>query len=110
MHTDFVADHEEITADTSQGDVITVTMHDGGILKLRKTANNYDPRDRAQAIETLLLGDKSGEIRTGLLYVNDDMPDMHAANHLPKTPLNALPYEALSPGKAALAKLQGRWR
>lgn len=110
VHTDFVAEAEEITADTSEGGTITVTMHDGGILKLRKTAKNYDPRDRAQAVETLLLGDRSGEIRTGLLYVNEDMPDMHAANHLPKTPLNALPYEALTPGRAALARLQGRWK
>jgi 2-oxoglutarate ferredoxin oxidoreductase subunit beta len=110
IHTDFVAHHEEITADTSDGGAITVTMHDGGILKLRKTDDNYDPRDRAQAIETLLLGDRSGEIRTGLLYVNEDMADMHAANHLPKTPLNAVPYEALTPGRAALAKIQGRWR
>ena len=110
VHTDFVAEAEEITADTSQGGAITVTMHDGGILKLRKTDDDYDPRDRAQAIETLLLGDRSGEIRTGLLYVNEDMADMHAANHLPKTPLNALPYEALTPGRAALAKLQGRWK
>ena len=38
------------------------------------------------------------------------MPDMHAANHLPKTPLNQLPYEALNPGKAALASLQKRYR
>lgn len=110
IHTDFVAEAEEITADTSAGGAITVTMHDGGILKLRKTDDNYDPRDRAQAIETLLLGGDSGEIRTGLLYVNEDRADMHAANHLPKTPLNALPYEALTPGKAALAKLQGRWK
>ncbi|WP_417484688.1 2-oxoacid:ferredoxin oxidoreductase subunit beta [Maricaulis salignorans] len=110
VHTDFVAEAEEITADTSEGGAITVTMHDGGILKLRKTDDDYDPRDRAQAIETLLLGDRSGEIRTGLLYVNEDMADMHAANHLPKTPLNALPYEALTPGRAALAKLQGRWK
>jgi 2-oxoglutarate ferredoxin oxidoreductase subunit beta len=110
IHTDFVAEAEEITGDYTEGGTMTVTMHDGGILKLRKTADNYDPRDRAQAIETLLLGDKGGEIRTGLLYVNEDMADMHAANHLPKTPLNAVPYEALTPGKAALAKLQGRWR
>jgi 2-oxoglutarate/2-oxoacid ferredoxin oxidoreductase subunit beta len=110
IHTDFVAQADEVTGNYDADGAMTVTMHDGGTLKLRKTAEDYDPRDRAQAIETLLLGDSSGEIRTGLLYVNEDMPDMHAANHLPKTPLNALPYEALNPGKAALAKLQGRWR
>jgi len=110
IHTDFVAHAEEITGDYNEDGSMTVAMHDGGTLKLRKTADDYDPRDRAQAIETLLLGSDSGEIRTGLLYVNEDRPDMHAANHLPDTPLNALPYEALNPGKAALAKLQGRWK
>ena len=87
-----------------------VTLHDGGELRLRKTDSDYDPRDKAQAIETLMMNDGGGEIRTGLLYLNEDMPDMHAANHLPKTPLNQLPYEALNPGKAALASLQKRYR
>jgi 2-oxoglutarate ferredoxin oxidoreductase subunit beta len=110
IHTDFVAEAEEITGEYADDGAMRVTMHDGGTIVLRKTGENYDPRDRAQAIETLMLGGESGEIRTGLLYLNENLSDMHASNKLPKTPLNQLPYEALNPGKAALAKLQGRYR
>ena len=85
-------------------------MHDGGELRLRKTESDYDPRDRLQAIDTLMMGKGDGEIRTGLLYLNEDMPDMHAANNLPAMPLNALPFDALNPGAAALASLQKRYR
>ena len=87
-----------------------VTMADGGQLFLRKTADNYDPRDKAQAVETLLMNKTEGEIRTGLLYHNADMPDMQAANKLPSIPLNQVGYDKLNPGKAALAKLQSRYR
>tara|TARA_R110000868_G_scaffold2384_6_gene17722 strand:+ start:32947 stop:33999 length:1053 start_codon:yes stop_codon:yes gene_type:complete len=110
IHTDFVAEAEEITGEYADDGAMRVTMHDGGTVVLRKTAKDYDPRDRGQAIETLMLGGESGEIRTGLLYLNENLSDMHASNKLPKTPLNQLPYEALNPGKAALAKLQGRYR
>ena len=57
-----------------------------------------------------MMTDSEGTIRTGLLYLNEDMPDMHAANHLPRTPLNALPFNQLNPGAKALAGLQKRYR
>jgi 2-oxoglutarate ferredoxin oxidoreductase subunit beta len=110
VHTDFVAHADEITGEYAEDGEMRVTLHDGGELRLRKTDDNYDPRDRAQAIETLMTGESNGEIRTGLLYLNEDLPDMHAANKLPETPLNALPFDALCPGTGALASLQKRYR
>ncbi|MDF1770144.1 2-oxoacid:ferredoxin oxidoreductase subunit beta [Maricaulis sp.] len=110
VHTDFVAHADEVTGAYDQDGAMRVTMQDGGELFLRKTESDYDPRDRAQAIETLLMNKTEGEIRTGLLYLNSDLPDMQAANKLPKIPLNQVPYESLTPGKAALAKLQARYR
>ena len=110
IHTDFVAHADEITGEYADDGAMRVTMHDGGELRLRKTESDYDPRDRLQAIDTLMMGKGDGEIRTGLLYLNEDMPDMHAANNLPAMPLNALPFDALNPGAAALASLQKRYR
>jgi 2-oxoglutarate/2-oxoacid ferredoxin oxidoreductase subunit beta len=110
VHTDFVAHAEELTGSYAGDDEMRVQLHHGGELRMRRTASDYDPRDKAQAIETLMMTDSEGTIRTGLLYLNEDMPDMHAANHLPKTPLNALPFNQLSPGSKALAGLQKRYR
>ena len=110
VHTDFVAQADEITGSADADGLLSVTLHDGGVLRLRQTESDYDPRDRAQAVETLMTPSDNGEIRTGLLYLNEDMGDMHAANSLPSTPLNALPQDVLCPGSDALAKLQARYR
>jgi len=109
IHTDFVAEADAITGKHADDGTLSVTLHDGGVLNFRKTDADYDPRDRAQAIETLLKPGEGGEIRTGLLYLNEDNPDMHAANSLPRMPLNALPHEALCPGRDALSKLLKRY-
>jgi 2-oxoglutarate ferredoxin oxidoreductase subunit beta len=110
IHADFVAHADEITGDYSKDGVMDVTMHDGGLLRLRRTDSDYDPRDRGQAINTLMNPSADGEVRTGLLYHDETMIEMHDANALPSTPLNQLPFDKLSPGKAALASLQKRYR
>jgi 2-oxoglutarate ferredoxin oxidoreductase subunit beta len=110
IHADFVAHADEITGDYSKDGVMDVTLHDGGMLRLRKTGDDYDPRDRGQAIETLMNPSDEAAIRTGLLYLNEDMAEMHDANALPDTPLNKLPFDTLNPGRAALASLQKRYR
>ena len=51
-----------------------------------------------------------GEIATGLLYVNEDAPDVHELNHTPATGLNKIPLATLCPGSAALAALQAEFR
>lgn len=111
IHTDFVAEAEEITGEYREDGVMQVEMHDGTHLRLRKVNGDYDPRSRGQAIETLMqAGEDSHEVKTGLLYLCEDQPDMHTANSLPKTPLNAVPFDELNPGSAALKKLQARYR
>jgi len=110
VHTDFVAEADEITGAPDDDGLLSVTLHDGGVLRLRQTESDYDPRDRAQAVETLMTPSETGEIRTGLLYLNEDMGDMHAANSLPARPLNTIPQDMLCPGSDALAKLQARYR
>ncbi|WP_300556412.1 2-oxoacid:ferredoxin oxidoreductase subunit beta [Maricaulis sp.] len=102
VHTDFVADADEITGEYEADGGMSVTLHDGGILNLRKTASDYDPRDKAQAIDTLMQPRENGEIRTGLLYVDENMADMHEANALPDQPLNKVAYKDLCPGSDAL--------
>jgi 2-oxoglutarate ferredoxin oxidoreductase subunit beta len=47
---------------------------------------------------------------TGLLYVDESVPDLHELSKTPATALSKVPYEQLCPGSAALDKLQNGFR
>ena len=51
-----------------------------------------------------------GEIVTGLLYINESVPDLHETSRTPETPLVDIPFEKLSPGVAELEALQEEYR
>jgi 2-oxoglutarate ferredoxin oxidoreductase subunit beta len=110
VHTDFVAEADALVAGPAKDGVTDVELHDGTHLRLRRTDDAYDPRDRAQAVETLMSSANEEEIRTGLLYLCEGQGDMHAANSLPAAPLNGLPFDQLCPGSEALTALQKRYR
>ncbi|MBR9825201.1 MAG: 2-oxoacid:ferredoxin oxidoreductase subunit beta [Alphaproteobacteria bacterium] len=109
IHTDFVAEADAIIGEHDEDGALEVTLHDGGQLKFKQTDAGYDPRDKAQAVETLMTPSSNGEIRTGLLYLNEDSPDMHGSNQLPARPLNQFAHEELCPGSAGLEKLLRRY-
>jgi 2-oxoglutarate ferredoxin oxidoreductase subunit beta len=110
VRADFVPPASEITTDYEAGTVRTVTMHDGGIVRLRKVAEDYEPTDRDRAYAFIREHQAAGEIVTGLLYISPDSRDMHEQNDTVATPLTTLPYEQLCPGSAELEKLQQRFR
>ena len=51
-----------------------------------------------------------GEVVTGLLYVDNDARDLHEHLNTIEAPLNTLTAQHLSPGKAALDKINQRLR
>jgi len=111
VETDFVPHAREIAVDYAPGESIPVTLHDGSQVILRKLDSAYDPQDRTAAynyIETKL---KQNEYVTGLVHIDEaDMKEFHAVNHTAAAPLNSIPFEELSPGRAALDKLMDRYR
>ena len=107
---DFMPTHLEITADYAPGSLQEVAQHDGSVLRLRKVHDDYNPGDRIAAINYLLQRDAAGEIVTGLLYVQPDATDLHAALNTVDTPLNALREAELVPGAAALEKFNASLR
>jgi 2-oxoglutarate ferredoxin oxidoreductase subunit beta len=107
---DVITGREEIVTDYEPGAVEIVRMHDGGLLKLRKLANDYDVTDRVAALNFLQHHHSHGEIVTGLLYVDPDAQDLHAQHNTADTPLNALRDAELCPGAAALAGLNASLR
>src|SRR5438874_2478805 len=81
---------EEIHVEYEPGTVREVELHDGSHLVLKKVAEDYDPTDRMAAIRMVEESRHAGQLVTGLLYVDSDMEDFAATEHLPKTPLRDL--------------------
>jgi 2-oxoglutarate ferredoxin oxidoreductase subunit beta len=107
---DFVPPEEEIVAGIPKEGRSTVRMHDGSAVRFSSVPDDYDPTDRASVIRHLQQKHSDGEVVTGLLYVNETVPDLHTLNSTSRRPLVQLPYSELCPGSAELATLQERFR
>lgn len=107
---DFVPLRHEIKAPETESALTTVTMHDGSLVRFRKTHEDYDPTNREQAYAHVRACQMRHEVATGLLYVNEGGSDMHAVAKTVPTPLVDLPFSALCPGNDALQKLMEKYR
>ncbi len=107
---DFISSRDEITTAYKPGEVVEVEQHDGMVLRLRKLHEGYDPTNRVAAMNFVQERQAVGEVVTGLLYVEPDATDLHAALNTSATPLNALGKAQLCPGGPALAKLNASLR
>ena len=87
-----------------------MTLHDGSHVRLHKVAQDYDPRDRARAMDFLRGKQSEGQYVTGLLYVDPGSKDFHEINGTANVSLSRIPYEQLSPGNKALDKILSRYR
>ena len=74
---DFIEGREEITTQYDPGTLTTVQQHDGSILRLRKLGEEYDPSDKIAAMKRVQESLASGEVVTGLLYVDPTPKDLH---------------------------------
>jgi 2-oxoglutarate ferredoxin oxidoreductase subunit beta len=111
MEADFVPHAEPIAVDYALGESIPVELHDGSRVVLRKLGASYDPTDAAAAYNFIEGKLKQNEYVTGLIHINEaGSTEFHAGNNTSAVPLNRIPYEKLSPGRAALEKLMGRYR
>jgi 2-oxoglutarate ferredoxin oxidoreductase subunit beta len=110
VHADFVPPAGEISVDYAAGEALPVTMHDGSRIVLRKVDADYDPTDRGAALARIRERLLDHEYLTGLLHIGTSQPEFHEINATPEEPLNAIPYERLNPGAAALARMMARYR
>jgi 2-oxoglutarate ferredoxin oxidoreductase subunit beta len=110
IRADYVPPRKEISVASEEGNTVTVELHDGSRIVLRKTGEDYDPTDRAGAFSYIQEHQERGEIVTGLLYIDEEQGDMHAVAHTIEEPLVSLPYAELCPGAEALEELQKRFR
>ena len=112
---DFVPLRREITSDSDthangNDKAVSVTMHDGSIVRFRKVAEDYDPTNRDMAYAHVRALQQKGEVATGILYLGSNESDMHAVNKTVERPLVDIPYEELCPGSAALGELMEEFR
>ncbi|MFC3070162.1 2-oxoacid:ferredoxin oxidoreductase subunit beta [Phenylobacterium soli] len=120
---DYVREHNEavnrldvmtprapINVDYQPGQTVQVAQHDGSVLSLHKLDELYDASNRAAALGFLQAKQAQGEVVTGLLYIDPDAEDLHAALDTVDRPLNELTTADLVPGSAALAKINAALR
>jgi len=108
--TDYVPVKEEITTECPEGTCQDICLHDGSILRLHNAGEDYDPRDRRKAIDTMEDHRERGEILTGLLYLDPTAEDLHAKLTTNALPLNTLSESLLCPGSEALELINTSFR
>jgi 2-oxoglutarate ferredoxin oxidoreductase subunit beta len=110
VNADYIPPAEEIRAEYDEGNTMPIKMHDGSVVLLRKADSHYVPTLRSAAMRYLEAHSSRGEVVTGLLFINEDMPLVHDIAGTTDRPLTEVEYASLSPGSKALARLQERMR
>ncbi len=106
---DFVAHRDEVVVSYPEGESVDVALHDGSVLRLRKLGQQHDPLDRLAALTVLDRGRQSGEVVTGLIYVNPEAVDFCSREHLPAAPLRDMKEAELRPDRQRFAELIASW-
>ena len=99
----FVPPAEEITVDYEPGAYQDIELHDGSHIRLKKLEEDYDPRDRLEAICRIEKARANHEFITGLVYLNEDEESFAETMKLVSEPLATLPEEVVRPSRDALA-------
>jgi 2-oxoglutarate ferredoxin oxidoreductase subunit beta len=107
---DFIDLAPEAQAAPAPGEVLELPQADGSTMRLRKLHEGYDATDRRAAMNLVQQLAAEGEIATGLLYVDPQAADLHAALNTVHKPLNTLGAAELCPGAEALARINAGLR
>ena len=107
---DFVPFFQDIEIEIEPGTARQVAMHDGSTVTLRKLAQDYDPTSRSAALGVLEENLRSGEVSTGLLYLDTQRADFLQLLNMHDTPLAQLPESKLRPSESALAEIMEELR
>ena len=92
------------------GEVLELPQADGTRMRLRKLHADYDPTDRVGALTHVQALQAQGEVPTGLLFIDPDARDLHAALGTVPKALNQLEADSLCPGSEALGRINASLR
>ncbi len=101
----FIPAFEDISVEYDPGTTVSVTMHDGSQLRLRKLEEGYDPSDRAKAVSRLMESARGGEVLTGVLFVDPKAPSFVDVLGVVDAPLATLPQDVTRPPEAVLDEI-----
>ena len=107
---DFITGRAQIEVEYPEGAAQPVKLHDGSTITLHKLSESYDYSDRADAITTIERHKAAGEIATGLLFLDEDIEDVHQTLNTAAKPLNELGEKELCPGSKALEAINAALR
>lgn len=102
---DFVPNEEEIILEDKGLLDAFVKLHDGSKLHLSKLAPNWDPHNRNSAVQKINHAKATGQVLTGLLYIDAESKDLHQINNTVDKPLNRLTIDDLCPGVDVLDQI-----
>jgi 2-oxoglutarate ferredoxin oxidoreductase subunit beta len=80
-------------------------LHDGSRIVLHKLGKDYDPTNKAQAVQAIHAAIAEGKFLTGLIYYNPNRKDFADELNLCDTPLAELTQEDLQPPVEALEEI-----
>ncbi len=107
---DFVPHFEDIEVDIDPGATRDVILHDGSRLRLKKLAEDYDPSNASEALRVLHEAGRTGEVVTGLLYLDTTRPDFLQLLNLSDEPLAQMREDRLRPPEPALLEIMEELR
>jgi 2-oxoglutarate ferredoxin oxidoreductase subunit beta len=107
---DFVPFFEDIEIEMDPGTTRDVTLHDGSHIRLKKLADDYNPSNKMEALRVLDEAARTGEVVTGLLYLDTKREDFLQLLNLADDPLATLPESKVRPPESALHEIMEELR
>jgi 2-oxoglutarate ferredoxin oxidoreductase subunit beta len=107
---DFVPGFQDIEVEIGEGESRVVELFDGSRLLLHKLEQDYDPTDRAHALEVLHEATSRHEVLTGILYVDTHQQTLTQMLDLVDEPLASLPESRVRPSREVLDQINEEFR
>jgi 2-oxoglutarate ferredoxin oxidoreductase subunit beta len=106
----FVPHYEEVKVDYEAGTTTIVELQDHSKITLKKLGHDYDPTNRAQAVDLLHKANVEQLFLTGLVYYDPKHVPMVEQMNLVEAPLATLPESKIRPSSAALAEIMEQFK
>jgi 2-oxoglutarate/2-oxoacid ferredoxin oxidoreductase subunit beta len=103
-------DKAEQEVDVPAGETMDVDMPNGGKIRIKKLARDFDPRNKSAALTLLRECTEKQEFLTGLFYVAPETKTLLDLMDLGEAPLATLPESKTRPSRAALAQINEELR
>ena len=107
---DFIPYFEQIDVQYDEGSTLSVELHDGSHILLKKLERDYDPTDRHNAMKLLLDARINQHFLTGLIYVNPEKENFLELLDLVDEPLVSLPTGRTRPSKEVLDEIMDSFK